>query len=73
MLNLLLKLIVPEEITKDFELVNIVEAKGTITLVFEEKKKHIPEELKGKIIVLDGFLNALELHTFPLKDKTVCN
>jgi hypothetical protein len=71
LVDLLLGLIAPEEITKNFTLVKIFEAKGTITLVFEEKTDRIPEELMGKEVVLDGFLNTLELQSFPLKDKTV--
>jgi hypothetical protein len=40
-------------------------------LYFEEKDQRIPEELKGKEAVQDGYLNKMELQTFPLKDKTV--
>ena len=71
LVDLLLGLIAPEEIIKNFTIVKIVEAKGTITIVFEEKTDRIPTELLGKDVVLDGFLNTLELQTFPLKDKTV--
>jgi hypothetical protein len=71
LVDLLLGLIAPEEIIKNFTVVKIVEAKGTITIVFEEKTDRIPSELLGKEVVLDGFLNTLELQTFPLKDKTV--
>ena len=71
LVELLLGLIAPEEITRNFIVVKIVEAKGSITIVFEEKTDRIPEELIGKEVVLDGFLNTLELQTFPLKDKTV--
>ena len=71
LVDLLLGLIAPEEIIKNFTVVKIVEAKGAITIVFEEKTDRIPEELLGKEVVLDGFLNTLELQTFPLKDKTV--
>ncbi len=31
----------------------------------------IPQGLKGKDAVLEGFLNPIGLPTFPLKDKTV--
>lgn len=67
----LLKLIVPKEITDNFELIEIVEKEHMITLCFEEISSMIPEALQGKIVVLDGYLNQLELQTFPLKDKTV--
>jgi hypothetical protein len=71
MVDLLLGLIAPEEIIKNFTVVKIVESKSIITIVFEEKTDRIPAELRGKEVVLDGFLNTLELQTFPLKDKTV--
>jgi predicted transcriptional regulator len=67
----LLKLIVPKEITDNFELIEIVERTNMITLSFEEFSSRIPKALIGKEVVLDGYLNQLELQTFPLKDKTV--
>jgi transposase len=67
----LLKLIVPKEITDNFELIEIVERTNMITLSFEELTSRIPRVLSGKEVVLDGYLNQLELQTFPLKDKTV--
>ena len=67
----LLSLIVPKEITDNFELIEIVEKEHMITLSFEEKPSRVPAELEGKIAVLDGYLNQIELQTFPLKDKTV--
>lgn len=67
----LLSLIVPKEITQDFELKEIIEKANMITLYFEELQDRIPKELQGKEVVMDGFINQLELQTFPLKDKTV--
>ncbi len=67
----LLELIAPKEITDNFLLIEIAEGASTITLYFEEKEENIPKELKGKEVILDGYLNTLELQTFPLKDKTV--
>jgi hypothetical protein len=67
----LLKLIVPKEITDNFELIEIIEKTHMITLSFEELTIRIPKPLQGKEVVLDGYLNQLELQTFPLKDKTV--
>jgi len=67
----LLKLIVPKEITDNFELIEIIEKTNMITLSFEELTIRIPKPLIGKEVVLDGYLNQLELQTFPLKDKTV--
>ena len=67
----LLNLIAPKDITENFKLVEIAESTTTITLYFEELEDKIPEELQGKEVVLDGYLNKLDLQTFPLKDKTV--
>ena len=67
----LLKLIVPKEITDNFELIEIIERTNMITLSFEEFSIRIPKPLQGKEVVLDGYMNQLELQTFPLKDKTV--
>ena len=64
-------MIVPKEITDNFELIEIIERTSMITLSFEELASRIPKPLIGKEVVLDGYLNQLELQTFPLKDKTV--
>jgi len=67
----LLSLVVPIEITQDFELKEIIEKTTMITLYFEELPDRHPQELSGMEVVLDGFINQIELQTFPLKDKTV--
>ncbi|MDP2159399.1 MAG: hypothetical protein Q8K02_02875 [Flavobacterium sp.] len=67
----LLKLIAPDQITDNFELVEIIEKSHSISFIFVEKDDHIPIDLQGKEVVLDGFVNHLELQTFPLRDKTV--
>ncbi len=64
-------LIAPGIISKNFEVTSIIEKRETITIVFEEKTDLVPKELKGKQVVLDGFLNPVALQTFPLKDKMV--
>lgn len=67
----IIDLIAPGEISKNFEIVTINEKRESITIVFEEKANLIPQGLKGKDVVLDGFLNPVDIQTFPLKDKTV--
>lgn len=67
----LVELIAPAEISKYFDLSSITEKKSLITLTFEERADLVPKELKGKDVVLDGFVNPIELQTFPLKDKQV--
>ena len=67
----IIELIAPGEISKNFDIVFINEKSNSITIIFEEKNYLIPKELKGKETVSDGFLNPVELQTFPLKDKSV--
>lgn len=67
----LAKLIAPGAIGDNFEIKAIDEKSETITILLEEKDDLIPEILKGKEVVLDGFLNPLVMQTFPLKDKPV--
>ncbi len=64
-------LIAPGEISKNFEIGTRNEKRESIMILFEEKANLIPQGLKGKFAVLDGFLNPVDLQTFPLKDKTV--
>ncbi len=56
------------EINKNFEVVTVNEKKESITITFEEMANLIPQGLKEKDAVLDGFLNPIGLQTFPLKD-----
>jgi hypothetical protein len=67
----LVKLVAPGSISDHFELKAIDEKTSSITLYFDEKADRIPESLMGKEAVLDGFMNPVELQTFPLKDKAV--
>ncbi len=67
----IIELLTPGEINKNFEVVTVNEKKDSITITFEERVNLIPQGLKGKDAVLDGFLNPIGLQTFPLKDKTV--
>lgn len=65
----LVGLIAPEQIRSNFELTSIQDKNGSITLIFEEKESLIPEDLQGKEVVNDGFMNPVELQTFPINDK----
>ena len=67
----IVELLAPGEISKNFKMVTINEKKESVTITFEERANLIPQGLKGKDAVLDGFLNPVDLQTFPLKDKTV--
>lgn len=65
----LLRLIVPDEILLSFELIEVKDNNSLTELIFEEKQDLVPEELKGKDCVLDGFCNSLSLLSFPIKAK----
>lgn len=64
-----LALIVPLEILECFELIGISESTQSIELQLHERKELIPASLKDQDVVLDGFCNPIELHSFPLKGK----
>ncbi len=61
----IIKLLAPEEINKNLEVVTVNEKKESITITFEEMPNLIPQGLKGKDAVLDGFLNPKGIQTFP--------
>jgi hypothetical protein len=53
-----------------FELTSIADQSANITLYLTEKPDLIPEKLKGKEPVLNGYLNELELQTYPIQGKS---
>ncbi len=70
----LLKLLVPEEILNHFEYESIEEISGVYRINLVEKKdpNHYPKEILGKgERTLDGYLNPIELQSFPAKGKEV--
>lgn len=68
-MDMLVRLIVPEEILKSFTVSALKEWGDRYEITLTEKEGLIPEALKGKEVVLDGYWNALELQTFPQKGK----
>ncbi len=70
----LIKLFVPDYILEHFEHEQLEELSGVIHIHLAEKKdpNHLPKSIlsKGQVI-LDGFMNPLELQTFPTKGKEV--
>jgi hypothetical protein len=68
-MEMLVRLIVPEEILKSFDVSDLKEWGDRFEIVLTEKEHLIPETLKEKEVVLDGYWNALELQTFPQKGK----
>lgn len=71
-LQSLFKVLFPEEITNHFEIKEVKEFQSRIDIIMEELPELIPESLSSSAeIALDGFCNALELQSFPLKGKPV--
>ena len=70
----LLKLHVPEYILLHFEYDHVEEISGVIRIHLIEKKdaRHYPKELIGKgAISMNGYMNPIELQTFPTQGKEV--
>jgi len=64
-----LKILIPEEYLKDFD-ANSVENKPTEWIIeLVEKEDRVPQALKGKEAVLDGYCNEIDIltHAFSLK------
>jgi len=70
----LIQLFVPANILAHFEYENYEEVSGIIRIYLVEKQDpdHYPKNLKGKgKRSLNGFLNPIELQTFPTQAKEV--
>ncbi len=70
----LISLFVPDEILAHFEYDQLEELSGVIRvhLVERQDPNHYPKEILGKgIRFLNGFMNPIELQTFPTKGKEV--
>jgi hypothetical protein len=68
----LIKLMVPEYILAHFEYERVEEISGVIRIHLVEKKdpSHYPKSIIGKgERSLNGFMNPIELQTFPMKAK----
>jgi len=65
----LLLMFVPEDILAHFVLQRIIKKSSSYTVELDEKADRTPVELKGKIAVLDGYLNIIELQSFPIQAK----
>lgn len=64
-----LSILIPDEILQSFELRKVIENESELLFDLEEKETCIPIDLKGKEVVLNGFLNSTTLQSFPLKGK----
>jgi hypothetical protein len=70
----LLKLFVPEYILLHFDYDHVEKISGVIRIHLIEKKdaRHYPKELIGNgAISMNGYMNPIELQTFPTQGKEV--
>lgn len=65
----LYRLLIPAEILEHFEISGLTEREADITVTLTEKADIVPAALRGKEVVLNGFLNKLELQGFPIQAK----
>jgi len=65
----ILKMLLPQELTEDFEVVKIEEQESIWKVRIEEKPDRVPEAIRNKEFHLDGFCNPIELQSFPAKGK----
>jgi hypothetical protein len=64
-----MKMFVPQEYLNDFEANHIEERPDEWIIELVEKEDRIPDVLKGKDVVLDGYCNEIDIltHAFSLK------
>lgn len=65
----ILRLLVPQEILECFELNQIIENDTELLFDLIEKEVCVPKELAGKEVVLNGYMNATTLQSFPQNGK----
>ena len=61
-------LVIPKEILVSFEIENIKENEEIVEIVLMEKEI-IPSELEGKQAVLNGYMNPIELQSYPIQGR----
>ncbi|MGY6647206.1 ISAon1 family transposase N-terminal region protein [Wenyingzhuangia sp. IMCC45574] len=66
----LLKLILPEFLIDNFDLVKHTKADETLHLYFEEKIT-VPKEFVNQIIIAHGFHKQITVQDFPIRGNTV--
>lgn len=59
----------PPDITRCFKITRVIEKEGYIQIKLEERIELKPKS--DRELVSDGFMNKLELQSFPLKGKAV--
>ena len=66
----LLKLMLPDFLIDNFEIVSVVNSEENLHLYFEEKSKH-PKEFDNMELVSKGFSDEITIQDFPLRGKFV--
>ena len=65
----LASILIPKEYLEYFEVSNVEEKPSEWVITLMEKEDHIPPEVSGKAVVLDGYCNPVSImtHAFSLK------
>jgi len=63
--------LVPQEILKDFVVVEVDELNTEWIIELEEKEERIPDSLQGKEVVLDGFYDSIDLISGVMMDQVI--
>jgi len=63
------KILIPKKWRDVFELVNVEEKQKEFNMTLREKKSFIPTKLQGVNVVLNGFMEPIEIIDFPLQGK----
>ena len=63
-------LIIPSDILKFFEVSDVKEREEDITITLIEKADNLPINSTGKALVLNGYMNPLELLHYPIQGKS---
>lgn len=63
-------LLVPSEVLKFFEVTGVKEAEENITIILTEKLDNTPVHSTAKQLVLNGYMNPLDLLHYPIQGKS---
>jgi len=67
----LLRILLPGNILKSFDISEIDEYSETIIINFTEKKEHVPDSIGCSLLVFNGYMNWTELQHFPISGKAL--
>ena len=66
----LYSLVIPQEILKHFEVTSVTERENEVTIKLVEKTGNIPKNISSSEAVLNGYMNQLELQSFPIQARS---